>query len=145
MPRSTHALPALVVAVVAVVACTKTSDSQQIVTAPVASTPPPAGSTTASAPQAPVAEAPPPSSAPPLEGPGPDDSQEAPARFRSCSADADCVAVDHVGCCHNGWKVAVSASQKDAYAKSFTCPEPRPMCPMYIVRDTRVAKCDSGT
>ena len=63
------------------------------------------------------------------------------ASLRDCSSDADCVAVDRVGCCHNGWKEAVAASAKEAYARSFTCPEENPMCPMYIVRDTRVAVC----
>jgi hypothetical protein len=68
-----------------------------------------------------------------------------PTQYRACQHDADCVAVDRVGCCHNGWKEAVAVSQKAAYAASFTCPTPRPMCPMFIVRDQRVAQCDFPT
>jgi hypothetical protein len=66
------------------------------------------------------------------------------AAFRSCQADADCVAVERVGCCHNGHKVAVAASQRDAYAKSFTCGSPRPMCPQYRINDMRVPYCDAA-
>jgi hypothetical protein len=65
----------------------------------------------------------------------------APAQFRACTTDADCIAVPRVGCCHNGWNEAVAASQKDAYATSFTCPDPHPMCIMMIVHDTRVPRC----
>jgi hypothetical protein len=66
------------------------------------------------------------------------------AQFRACTLDSDCVAVDRVGCCHNGWKEAVASSQAPAYEKSFTCPQAHPMCPMYIVRDARVPLCDNG-
>jgi hypothetical protein len=77
--------------------------------------------------------------------PGPDAAanEGVPAKFRACSADADCVAVPRVGCCHNGWKEAVAAAQKDAYAASFVCPDAHPICPMFIVRDARVPRCDS--
>jgi hypothetical protein len=77
-------------------------------------------------------------------GPGATDAG-APAQYRSCTVDSDCVAVEKVGCCRNGWQEAVSTSQKEAYAKSFTCPQPHPICPMYIVHDTRVPLCDNGT
>jgi hypothetical protein len=73
------------------------------------------------------------------------DDAGAPARFRGCSADADCVAVPRVGCCHNGWKEAVAASQRDAYAASFVCPDPHPVCAMYLIRDAREPQCDSAT
>jgi hypothetical protein len=76
---------------------------------------------------------------------GPQAEGTAPARFRACTTDAECVAVPRVGCCHNGWNEAVAASQKDAYATSFTCPDPHPMCVMMIVRDTRVPRCDGST
>ncbi len=81
-------------------------------------------------------------------GPGPADDNGADAgnaQYRGCKQDSDCVAVPRVGCCNNGWLEAVSATQKDAYAKSFVCPTPRPMCPMYIVHDTRTPKCDPGS
>jgi hypothetical protein len=67
----------------------------------------------------------------------------APAQFRACKTDSDCVAVARVGCCHNGWKEAVAATQKDAYAKSFTCPDPHPICPMYLINDQRLALCEA--
>jgi hypothetical protein len=70
------------------------------------------------------------------------DAGGAPARFRACSVDADCVAVPRVGCCHNGWNEAVAASQKDAYKASFVCPDAHPVCAMFIVRDTRAPQCD---
>jgi hypothetical protein len=78
------------------------------------------------------------------EGPG-DGDAGASAQFRACKVDSDCVAVNRVGCCHNGWKEAVATSQKEAYAKSFTCPQAHPICPMYIVQDSRVPECDNAT
>jgi hypothetical protein len=81
---------------------------------------------------------------PGVAGPAPP-GDGAPARFRACAIDADCVAVPRVGCCHNGWNEAVAASQKDAYLASFVCPDPHPICAMFIVRDTRVPRCDAGT
>jgi hypothetical protein len=65
------------------------------------------------------------------------------SQFRTCQADADCVAVPRAGCCHNGWKEAVAVSQTDAYEKANACAKsPRPVCPMYIVRDARFARCE---
>jgi len=69
----------------------------------------------------------------------------APAEFRGCNVDADCLAVPRVGCCHNGWNEAVAASRRDAYAASFVCPEAHPVCAMFIVRDGRAAQCDAAT
>ena len=67
-------------------------------------------------------------------------------QYRACSVDTDCVSVERVGCCHNGRKVGVAASQKDAYLQSFTCPTKHPKCPMYrIKQDDRVAACDGAT
>jgi hypothetical protein len=79
--------------------------------------------------------------------PGPADTIDAgaPARFRACHVDADCVAVPRVGCCHNGWNEAVAVSQKDAYEASFVCPEAHPICAMFIVRDARIPVCDPTT
>ncbi len=67
------------------------------------------------------------------------------AQFRACRADSDCVAVPRVGCCNNGWMEAVAATQTDAYAKSFTCPQPRPICPMYRIHEMRVPRCDPAS
>jgi hypothetical protein len=133
-------------AVLALVACARTSENPPVVTAPVAS----ATTAAASASAAPVASAPAASTSasasPGLDSVGPvDDADAGTAQFRACQADSDCVAVKRNGCCHNGWLEAVNASQKDAYAQSFTCPQPRPICPMYIIRDTRVPKCDGST
>jgi len=142
------AFSALVAGVGFVGACAETSPSG-VVVAPLAS----AGSSSpvanASVP-VPVADAAADAdilSAPPvaLEPTGPSldaDAGGAPARFRACHADADCVAVPRVGCCHNGWNEAVAASQKGAYQASFVCPDPHPICAMFIVRDTRQPRCD---
>lgn len=110
-------------------------------TAPTVSVPSAAPEASA-APAASSAAAP---SAAPAESADLDSDAGAPAQFRACTMDIDCVAVDRVGCCHNGWKEAVAASQKDAYARSFACPDPHPICAMYLVRDDRVAECDNGT
>lgn len=134
MLRSTLAF-ALTVA--ACPACTRTSDSPPLVTAPIASGAPGAAGAADAAASPPPAPASSGAAGTPADG-----NAGAAAQFRVCHADAECVAVARVGCCHNGWMEAVSASQKDAYAQSFVCPQPRPMCPMYIVRDARAAKCD---
>jgi hypothetical protein len=78
---------------------------------------------------------------------GPEETSDsgALAQFRACALDSECVAVNRVGCCHNGWKEAVASSQAEAYEKSFTCPQAHPICPMYIVRDSRVPLCDNAT
>ena len=68
----------------------------------------------------------------------------APDKLRACSVDSDCVAVDKVACCKNGAKEAVATSQVAAYAQSFKCPEPRPICAMHVVLDPRVAECDNA-
>jgi hypothetical protein len=82
---------------------------------------------------------------PDANAPAPGSGAEAssPVQFRACAADADCVAVPRVGCCHNGWNEAVTTSQRAAYAASFTCPNAHPVCPMFFVRDTRAARCDA--
>jgi hypothetical protein len=73
-----------------------------------------------------------------------DDPDGGTAQYRACQADSDCVAVKRNGCCFNGHLFAVNAAQKDAYAQSFTCPQRRPMCPMYMIRDRRLPKCDAS-
>jgi hypothetical protein len=118
----------------ALAACGKScSPSPPMVSAP---TVPPAGVV-----ETPVHAAPGPSGDGPNGGAAEDDAGADP-RFRACRTDADCAAVDRVGCCHNGWKEGVASLQKDAYARSFVCPEAHPICPMYIVRDLRIPKCD---
>ncbi len=133
------------------VACAKTSDNPPVVTAP---TTPTGGAGSAGSPMATdsataVASTPGTTPAPeagaPVSAAAPDTPDGgAIAAFQACQADSDCVAVPRVGCCNNGYKEAVNASQKDAYAASFSCPKRRP-CPMYIIRDMRVPKCDPGT
>jgi hypothetical protein len=73
------------------------------------------------------------------------DLEEPAERFRSCLTDEDCVAVPVVGCCHNGWMASVSREMVQDYADSFRCPNERPLCPMYLVRDMRVPECNQGT
>ncbi len=60
----------------------------------------------------------------------------------TCQADSDCVATLPNGCCHDGRSIALAKGSVDAYHAAFTCPTPRPMCPMHLVLDTRVAACD---
>jgi hypothetical protein len=127
-----------------VAACAQTSQAPTSVTAPTTSS----GEPTPTA--APTVPEPQPSAAPPAQppvesiGPGAQADAGAAAQFRACQKDADCVAVQRAGCCHNGWKEAVAASQRDAYEKANACTiMPHPVCPMYIVRDTRIAKCDA--
>ena len=67
-----------------------------------------------------------------------------PVDFFSCNVDADCVAVPVAQCCDNGFKAAVNKNEVDAYAHSVTC-DPHPICPYFIVNDTRVAECNAGT
>jgi hypothetical protein len=131
-------LPAAL-ATLTVVGCAQTSQSSTTTTAPVVS---------ASAVPDPVVATPAPavasvSAASEATQPVPGDpSTGVGAQFRACTTDTDCVAVPRAGCCDNGWKEAVAASQKDAYAQANACTRQRPVCPMYKVRDRRVAYCD---
>ncbi len=77
----------------------------------------------------------------PSPAPASSDTASAPD-FYGCQKDADCIAVEKNGCCPNGTKEAVNAAQADAYKKSFTCPPPRPFCPMYKVNDSRTPVCN---
>jgi hypothetical protein len=63
--------------------------------------------------------------------------------YLSCSADSDCVAVDRAGCCHNGYKDAVNASQQEAYRAANACTTEHHMCPMFMIVDKRVARCNT--
>jgi hypothetical protein len=135
---------AALVTLVALAACNKTSESSPMVTAPVSSSAPPQATT----PPPPAASTAPTATDETTEAPGPAEDNGADAgnaQYRGCKTDVDCIAVPRVGCCNNGWQEAVNATQKDAYAKSFVCPTPHPMCPMYIVHDTRTPKCDPSS
>ena len=70
------------------------------------------------------------------------DAKAVPA-YLSCIVDTDCVAVDRAGCCHNGYKDAVNASQVEVYRTANACQEPHHMCPMFIILDKRVARCNT--
>ncbi|MEO8798245.1 MAG: PPC domain-containing protein, partial [Polyangiaceae bacterium] len=65
--------------------------------------------------------------------------------WASCNVDADCKAVPANGCCHNGRNDAVNKNHVKDYTASFTCPQTNPICPLYIMLDTRVAECNNGT
>lgn len=69
----------------------------------------------------------------------------APARFRACASDEDCVAVPRVGCCHDGTNEAVTVTEREAYLGSFVCPVAHAICPLVIVRDMRTPRCDAAT
>jgi hypothetical protein len=137
---SNSAQTALLVALLAG-ACATTPPSSGVVQAPMEpAAPSPRSSTT-------LADYPAAGASGDASVPGPADAVDAgaPARFRTCNGNADCIAVPRVGCCHNGWNEAVAVSQKDAYEASFVCPEAHPICAMFIVRDARVPVCDPAT
>jgi hypothetical protein len=69
--------------------------------------------------------------------------QELRKSITSCAKDDDCTAVSQGGCCNNGWLAAVNVNKVTAYENATKCNvDPRPMCPMYMVHDTRVAQCN---
>ncbi len=74
-------------------------------------------------------------------------SLKGPAKdFYACSKDADCVAIPEGGCCPHGYKVAVNQSSVAAYNASVVCTTvPRPLCPLFLINDTRVSECNTGT
>lgn len=65
--------------------------------------------------------------------------------YYACTTDSDCVAVPRVGCCDNGWMESVNKHHVRSYEHSFTCPQSNPICPLYIVDDTRQPECNLGT
>jgi hypothetical protein len=146
MSRSTHVLVFALLLLPG--ACAQPSQSSGVVTAPSVTTPAPSTPATPAAsiappadPAASTSDAPPASTVPQA---GPAASSGVAPQFRACQSDADCVAVPRAGCCDNGWHEAVAVTEKDAYAKANACTKPHP-CPMYRVRETRVAKCDATT
>ena len=58
------------------------------------------------------------------------------------TCDADCVAIEKAGCCPNGFIVAVNKDEVKAYETKYACTTPPAICPMFVVKDTRVAQCD---
>jgi hypothetical protein len=142
MPRSMLAFALSVALSLVGASCAKTSDNPPVVTAPLSSGAPPA--TTSVAPALDTATAGDAGSAGATAAASLPVSDGGAAAFQACQADSDCIAVPRVGCCHNGYKEAVNVSQQDAYAASFTCPRRVP-CPMFIIRESRVPRCDLGT
>jgi hypothetical protein len=68
-----------------------------------------------------------------------------PVDFFACKTTADCVAVPLAGCCNNGYKIAVNKGEVKAYDAANACTNPHPICPEFIINDTRVAECDAST
>jgi hypothetical protein len=62
--------------------------------------------------------------------------------FYKCDVDADCVAIEKAGCCPNGFQVAVNKDEVKAYETKYACTTPPATCPLFVVKDTRVAQCD---
>ena len=67
------------------------------------------------------------------------------AEYLACGADSDCVAVDREGCCHNGYKDAVNKAKVAAYVEANACQDRHTMCAMFIIKDDRMAACNTGT
>lgn len=65
--------------------------------------------------------------------------------WASCDVDSDCKAVVENACCPNGRMEAVNKDHVADYKNSFTCPNPHPICPLYVMLDTRVPECNNGT
>jgi hypothetical protein len=63
--------------------------------------------------------------------------------FFACQKDDDCVAVPEAACCHSGRDAAVNIHQTTAYGHSVTCPAHQ-ICPLFLIRETRVAQCGSA-
>jgi hypothetical protein len=136
-------------AVLVVAGCAQTSQSPGT-SAPIATVDPPAVVSAVAEPAVTSPPSPDPSSVRTADDAGPvmtpNRSGGVSSQFRSCQVDAECVAVPRAGCCHNGWNEAVAVSQTDAYERANACARsPRPVCPMYLVRDPRVAHCEPET
>ncbi len=74
-------------------------------------------------------------------------SSEAAAKadYLSCNADSDCMAVAREACCHNGYKDAVNKDKVAAYCTANACQVTSPLCPHFMVEDTRVAQCNAAS
>ena len=62
----------------------------------------------------------------------------------ACKVDSDCVAISKGGCCPNGWNVAVNKNHVKSYEAAHEC-HTQQICPLYVIDDTRVAECNTGT
>jgi hypothetical protein len=72
--------------------------------------------------------------------------EELKASITACKIDDDCTAVSQGGCCDNGYLFAVNKTKVTQYENATKCTaNPRPMCPMFMVHDTRVAQCNTTT
>jgi hypothetical protein len=65
--------------------------------------------------------------------------------FDACKVDSDCVAISKGGCCPNGFKVAVNKNEVAAYNAANACANPHPICPLFLINDTRIAECNFAT
>jgi hypothetical protein len=64
--------------------------------------------------------------------------------YYACKVDSDCVATPRNECCGTGWNEAVNKKEVAAYHASFMCPDAHPICPLYIIDDTRVPECQAN-
>ncbi len=65
------------------------------------------------------------------------------AAMIACDVTDDCEAIEAPACCPNGMKVAVNKHHVRAYENAHKCTEPPHVCPLFLIDDTRVAKCSS--
>jgi hypothetical protein len=65
--------------------------------------------------------------------------------YFACKVDSDCVATPRNECCGTGWMEGVNKKEVSAYHASFTCPQAHPICPLYLIDDTRVAQCNNDS
>ena len=67
-----------------------------------------------------------------------------PGYDESCEVDADCAIVSDGGCCPHGVKYVVNSSSTDEWDVLSECHENiGPVCPLFMIDDTRVKSCDS--
>jgi hypothetical protein len=59
----------------------------------------------------------------------------------ACKVDSDCVAISEGGCCPNGRNVAVNEKYVDRYDAQHQCTKAHPICPLYVIDDTRQPEC----
>ncbi len=67
------------------------------------------------------------------------------AKYNSCKTDADCVAVPTPACCPNGLKSAVNETKVASFEKNNACKVHNQACPRFVILETRVVECNTGT